>query len=180
MTMRSLPIAALAAALALSACGSSSDEELQDEALSMGDVAGDGSLGDLKLAAGQYSSTVELLEFDLPGIPPEIKQMAERAFAVGASEPTLSCVKEDSTPEQWISDMNESKCAVSELTQSGNSFAAKMQCSDPEGMNGTVQLDGTVAGDNVQMEARFEQMVPDMGTAKMHMRVTGTRVGDCS
>tara|TARA_A100001391_G_scaffold205109_1_gene203549 strand:- start:27914 stop:28447 length:534 start_codon:yes stop_codon:yes gene_type:complete len=173
-----LLLTATAAALTLTACGSSTDEELKDEALSIGDVT-PGS-GDLKLAAGQYSSKVELVEFDLPGLPDDLKKIAERAFADGASEPSLSCVTEDSTPEQWISEMNESDCEATDFTQSGNSFSATMECKDPEGLNGTVDFEGTVQGDNVQMEARFEQVIPEMGTAKMHMRVNGTRVGDCS
>ena len=166
------------AALTLTACGSSNDEDLKDEALSADDVS-PGS-GDLKLAAGEYSSKVELVEFELPGLPADVKRMAERAFADGASEPSLSCVTADSTPEQWISEMNESDCTATDFSQSGNSFSATMQCEDPQGLNGTVNFEGTVGDDNVQMEARFEQAIPEMGTAKMHMRVTGTRVGECS
>ena len=171
-----LPIAV--AALTLTACGSSNDEDLKDEALSLDDVTP--GAGDLKLAAGEYSSKVELVEFELPGLPSDVKAMAERAFKEGAAEPSLSCVTADSTPEQWISEMNESDCTATDFSQSGNSFKATMECKNPEGLNGTVKFDGTVGGDNVQMEARFEQDIPQMGKARMHMRVEGTRVGECS
>ena len=171
-----LILSVAAAALTLAACGSSKDEDAKDAALSADDVGA----GDLTLTAGQYSSQVELVEFDLPGLPADVKSMAERAFADGAKEPSLTCVTKDSTPEEWISEMNQSNCTASDFKQSGNSFTATMQCKDAEGLNGTVNFEGTVGGDKVQMEARFEQAIPQVGTAKMHMRVTGTRVGDCS
>ena len=168
------------AALVLAGCNNSSDEELSGEALEMDDVAAAVADMDMLLSAGQYQATTELVEFSVEGMPPEVKRMAEQSFAEEGAKGHSYCISEDMTPEQWISQMNESECTVSSVEQNGAALNAVLQCNDTEGMNGRVEMSGTADGTSSDMEIRFAQQIPGVGEAKMHLKMKSERTGDCT
>jgi hypothetical protein len=173
-------LAPVCAALLLAGCNSGPEEELSEEALSLDEVAAAAQDMDLTLAPGEYRTTTELLAFDLPGLPPEAQQMAERAFAEGAADGHTYCVTEEMTSESWLSQMSESDCTVSRFDDEGGSLNAVLQCSDPEGLNGRVEMTGIIAGDSADMEMRFTQEIPGMGDGAIALRLQSERIGDCS
>lgn len=173
-------LATVCAALALAGCNSSPEEELSEEALSMEDVAGAAADMDLTLVPGEYRSTTELIELSVPGLPDQVQQMAEQAFAEGAGSGHTYCVTEQMTSEDWLSSMNESECTVSRFDEEGGTLNAVLQCNDPQGMNGRVELTGTAAGDSADMEMRFTQQFAEMGEGTIQLRVLSERIGDCS
>lgn len=168
------------AAFALAACGGDAEDDLADEALSMDEVAAQASELEMRLEPGEYRSTAELIEFDMPELPAETMALARQAFAEGAASESTYCLTEQSTPEQWISQMNESDCTVSRFDSSDGALDAVLQCRDAEGMNGRVEMNGTADGTSADLEMRFRQQIPGLGEGTIHMRVKSERIGDCA
>jgi hypothetical protein len=171
-----LPIAAL---LALSACGSSDDEAT--DAAGGGDIAvsEDGPMPQ----PGQYRTTAELVEFNMPSAPPEAAQIMQQAFSQGAMEANSYCL----TPEQastsredMLKSMAESNCTVDTFTMAGGRINATLSCPTGQGVSGQVTMAGTMNESGSDIEMSFTTQVPDMGDATIRMRMKSERVGECS
>src|SRR6187402_695116 len=95
-SMRLIHTAPLAAAILLAACGGDADTN-DDGAVSGEEVAAEAA-GAIRPQPGQYRTSYEMLEFDMPGAPDAVKQAAQAQMG-GAAEvmkPITSCL----TPEQ--------------------------------------------------------------------------------
>jgi len=172
-----IPLAAvLVPVLALTACGSDADtpEEVADEAA---EAMAEGPMPQ----PGQYRTTATLLEFTMPGAPPEAADMLRGAFAEGAAEPTTYCL----TPEQaqtsredMLKNMAESNCTVSSFSMEGGRIDAALSCPAGEGVSGDVTMHGTMSETGSDIEMTFTAPAPANATIKMHM--VSERVGECS
>lgn len=178
-TIHSLP---LAAAILLAACGGDADAD------------GDGKLSDDEVAAeaaglvqpepGQYSASLELLEFDAPGMPPEAKGQMQQIFASGLAEGNSFCMTEEQVaqggPEEMVKNLAESDCTMNSFNVSGNTIVADMQCPGEGGSTSKVRMEGQMRADGSTMTMDMEQNIPGVGATTMKMRVTSERTGDCA
>ncbi|GAA0274902.1 hypothetical protein GCM10009127_14340 [Alteraurantiacibacter aestuarii] len=175
---KSLYVLPLAAALALTACGGDADGD---------DVTADEMASQLADAEtpqpGQYRSTQELLELDVPGMPEEMAGMMRSAFAEGAAEETTYCLTAEdaaSSREQMLANMAESDCNVERFDMSGGTIDAAMNCPTGQGITGDVSLTGTMDGNGADMVMSFSADMPGMGPGTIRMRVVSERIGECS
>jgi len=169
------------AALALVACGSNADEELQAEGLAAEEVDGTIAADFPMPRPGQYRTTQELVAFAMPGLTQAQMDMARSAFAEGAAaETTTVCVTETNSREQWLSDMVESDCTVSRNATQGSAIDLVLSCQGAEGVTGRVAMTGTATQDGSDMEMTFTQAVPGMGEGTITMKLASERVGDCA
>ena len=83
--MRTSHVLPLAAAMLLAACGGGEADADGDGNLSEEELAAEAS-GLIQPEPGQYSASLELLEFDAPGMPPEAKEQMQQIFASGLAE----------------------------------------------------------------------------------------------
>lgn len=177
--MRIAIILPLAAALMLTACGDSAEEE----GTSVTDVVDQMAEGPQPLP-GQYTTTTELLEFSVPGLSEDMRAMMEAAMAEGAAEGATYCLTpEDSanSREEMIKSMTESDCTVQRFDVSGNMIDAALSCpSGTDGISGDVTLNGTMGETGGNMEMSFKSQVPELGEATIRMRMISERVGDCT
>lgn len=174
--IRALP---LVAAFVLAACGSS-EEPAADEALSAEDVVAEAATA-IKPNPGQYTSKIELLEFDMPGMPEsakaQMKQMAEGSMAEGNS----FCMTEaDADPKKMMENIAESQCTFNSFEVAGGTVKADMMCKGADGSDAQVQMDGQMTPDSSTMTMAMQQQLPAAGKVSMTMRVTSTRTGECS
>ena len=176
--MRSTIVLPLFAALALSACASEDDEAVTDEALAEDEVSGVVEDNGVTPSPGEYATSVELIEFDAPGLPEETIEQARREFAVGAREPNLYCLTEGVTREQWLSEMVEADCTLSRFTAEGNDMDGAMQCSSDIGLDGRVEIAGTSAEEGSDLRMTYT-LPTSAGEGTVRMRVTSERTGDC-
>src|SRR5690606_1756512 len=133
-----------AMALALAACGSSGTEA-DNGSVSMQDMA-KAAEGIPKPVAGQYESTVELLDMQMPGVPEQAKAQMRAAAAEGMAKTNRFCLTEEEAAkgaEQLLQNMADSTCSVERFDVSGSAIDAKMSCSGEGGMQGQVALQGT-------------------------------------
>lgn len=181
--MRYSHILPLAALLVLAAC--SSDEDAADvggsEAEEMAAAAEDGPTPQ----AGQYRTTMELLDIAVPNAPPEMANMLRQGFGEGAQQANTYCVTaeqaaQSTSREEMLKNLADSNCTVDEFNQSGGQINALLSCSGDGMMNGQVTLAGTMTETGSNMEMSFKMQIPQAGEATMRMRMVSERIGDCS
>ena len=181
--MRSKPILPLVAVLApaflLAACGSGDEAPSGDAAEEMAAAAEEGP----QPQPGQYRTTAELLEFNIPGAPPEAADMMRSAFSEGAAEATTYCLTPEdaaTSREEMLKNMAESDCTVSRFDMSNGRFDAALSCPTGQGVSGDVTMAGTMSETGSDIEMAFSTEVPGAGPATIRMHMVSERIGDCS
>ena len=181
--MRAIHTLPLAAAILLAACGGDADAD-GDGDLSAEEIAAE-SEGMVQPRPGQYRATLELLEFDAPGMPESAKQQMQEIFASGLAEGNSFCMTEadvaENGPEEMVKNLAESDCTMNSFNVSGNTVVADMQCPGQGGSGASkVHMEGQMRADGSTMTMDMEQEIAGMGATKMKMRVTSERTGDCA
>jgi len=190
MTMPSaflkLAIAA-AAPLAIAACGAGGTPK-EEEAASVSEegMSGDALVAEMKKAVrplpGQYSSTVKLVELDVPGVPKaQVDQMRVMMEGAMAKAQTYCLTKEDS--EKGFEEMakqSREDCEIESFEVDGAKFTGRMSCKD-ENANGTMTMNGTGSetGSEMQMAMDMNSAGLPGGKMAMKLQVSAKRVGDC-
>jgi len=180
--MRLIHTAPLVAAVLLAACGGDADTNADGE-ITGAEVAAEAA--DLvQPRPGQYSTKLELMEFDAPGLPDGAKQQMQQVFSAGLAEGNTFCMTEADVagngPEQMVKNLAEADCTMNSFNVSGNTIAAEMQCPADGGGPRKVKMNGQMTADSSTMTMEMEQDIPNMGTTRMKMKVSSQRVGDCS
>ena len=175
-----LPITAL---LLLAGCGSSEDaaDAGGSEADEMAAAAEDGPTPQ----AGQYRTTMELLEISIPDAPPEVANMMRQGFGQGPQEAKTYCVTpeqaaQSTSREEVLKNLADSNCTVDSFDMAGGQIQAALTCSGDGAMTGQVTLTGTMTETSSDMEMSFKMQVPQAGEATMRMHMVSERIGDCS
>ncbi len=172
----------LVAAISLAACGGDAYEEVSGDSMSSDEMS-DAMDAAAMPEPGQYRSTQELLEFEMPGLSEDMAGMIRSAFAEGAAEESTYCLTAEeagNAREQMLENMAESDCEVSRFDMAGGTIDAAMSCPTGEGVTGDVALTGTMDSNGADMVMSFSTDVPSMGAASIRMRVVSERIGECS
>jgi hypothetical protein len=180
--MRTIHTLPLAAAVLLAACGGS-DEAADGEGLTAEQLAAR-TAGMVQPRPGQYRSSLELLEFDAPGVPDSAKQQMREIFASGLTEGNTFCLTPEDVaqngPREMVKNLAESDCTMDRFDVTGGSVVAEMQCAGDGGMASRVRMEGEMTSESSVMTMDTSQSIPNMGDTRMKMRVTSQRIGDCA
>lgn len=174
--MRYIAVLPLVAALALTACGSS-----EDEATTLADAAEELADSPQPLP-GQYRTTTELLEFNVPGMPENARAMVQAQMAESDADVTTSCLTPEqaaNSQEEMLKNMTQGSCTVSRFDVSGGTIDAAMSCPAGDAMTGDVTVTGTMGENGSDMEMSFTTTMPEVGEATFRMHVVSERIGDC-
>jgi len=180
--MRTIHTLPLAAAILLAACGEDADTD-GDGAVSGDEVAAEAA-GLVQPQPGQYRATLELLEFEVPGMPESAKQQMQQIFASGLAQGNTFCMTEADVagngPEEMVKNLAEGDCTMNSFNVSGNTVVADMQCPGEGGGTSKVWMEGEMRADGSDMTMAMEQEMPNVGNTRMKMRVQSERIGDCA
>ena len=180
--MRTFHMLPLTAAILLAACGGGDADADADGAVSADEVAAEAD-GLVQPRPGQYRATVELLEFDAPGVPESAKEQMQQMFASSMSEGNAFCMTEEDVAEngaeEMVKSMAEGDCTMKSFNVAGSTIAAEMQCTSEGTPASTIRMDGEMGAESSTMTMEMEQDIPQMGQTRMKMRVTSERIGDC-
>lgn len=169
-----------AAPLALvGACSSGGDAD-GDGAISQEEAAAEAA--NLRLEPGQWEATVQLTEFEMEGMPEEMRgAMREQ---MGQPQTSTTCI----TPEQaanpqaeMFGDDGNDDCTYSEFNMSGGNMliAASCQSGDmPAPMN--MRMEGSYTPTSYEMTMNMDMAEGPTGPMRMSGQVTGRRVGECT
>ena len=181
--MRATHTLPLAAAILLAACNGNGET----------DADGDGKISADELAAetadlvqprpGQYRTTAEIVEFDVPGMADEQKQMMRTMMAQGAAQASLSCLTpedaEKNGARQMVEKLAEGDCEIKSFNVAGGTVDAEMQCAGGGGPAGTVKMQGVMEAEKSTMTMEFDQSLGGATQAHIKMRMNSERIGDC-
>jgi len=180
--MRAIHTLPLVAAMLLAACGGNSDADGDGKISS--DEAAAAAQGMVQPRPGQYRTTAELLDFDMPGMTDQQKDQMRQLMAGSMAEGNTTCL----TPEQaaqngakkMVQDMAEGDCTIKTFDVSGNNVVAEMECAGQGGPKGVVRMEGEMAAESSTMTMEFNQDVPGQGQAHIKMRMNSQRIGECA
>lgn len=181
--MRPIHCLPLAAAILLAACGGGAD-----------DLAADGEVTEDELAAalddavrplpGQYRTAIELIEFDIPGMPEAMKGQMRQLVAGEFAQGNEFCMTPEEAAQNGAREMAESlaegNCTFSRFSVAGGNLDADMQCADENGVASHVVMAGTMAADSSDVTMDLEQEVAQAGKVRLKMRAQTQRIGDCA
>jgi len=179
---RTLTVTAIAA-FALSGCGDqAATPKTADEVIA--------EAGELEQPQpGQYETKVELLAFEVPGLPPEQAEKMKSMMGGISGKSSSYCL----TPEEAKKGFEESvrkmsqgqgglDCKFVEFEVDGGTLAAEMTCAGPQGLTSTMTLAGSATSNSTSMTMDVRQkaaMIPG-GEMRMKMKMDSKRVGDCA
>lgn len=169
-------------ALALAGCGSEPDQsKTADEIIEAADDL-------IKPRPGLYRSSSEIIEFEIPGIPPEqAARMRDMASGLKGVE-TTRCLTQAEAEEGFkraVERLGEGKdgvtCTFSRFEAAGSDLDAALACTGEGGVDMEMTIAGTVEEERSSMRMEMNQQsaaVPG-GEMRMTMQVVSERVGDC-
>jgi hypothetical protein len=181
--MRNIHMLPLAGAIMLAACGGGAEGEGTGEDVAAENVVAQAA-GMPQPRPGQYRVSVELLEFDIPGLPAAAKQQAQEFYASGLSSHTFCLTPEDAAnngAEQMVKGLADSDdCTMKSFNVSGGTVVSEMQCAMDGGITSTMRTEGEITSEGSTMTMDTTQTVPDAGETRTKMRMTTERIGDCA
>lgn len=163
--MRAVLVSGLA--LAVAACGSS----------------GDRADGEVQMKAGNWSQTMVVEKFEIPGAPPEVAGMLQQM--VGKEQKSETCMTEDQVAKGWEEQaknaMQGQACQTENFDAAGGKLSGKVVCKETNGAGATMLMDGEYDAESMAMTMTAEISDPSMpgGKGSMVMKLSGQRTGDC-
>lgn len=170
-----------AAAFALTACGGSDTDADGDGEISL-DEAAVQSDGMIKPEPGQYRSTVELTDLQMPGAPPEAQEMMRAMMASGQQESSFCLTPEqaDRGFEEMLRQSQEDQdCSFEKFEASGGSIDAVMTCRGGGQGSGRMAIQGTGTSTSSRMTMTMDAEGPGGQSMTMTMETEQERIGDC-
>ncbi|NVE93532.1 DUF3617 domain-containing protein [Altererythrobacter lutimaris] len=177
MHTRYLPLAALS--LGLAACGSDTPDSSDGETISMEEVADRAESSAIKPEPGKYSLTMEVLEIDIPGAPPEAAEMMRGMMSQQSQDYCLTQEDVDQGFEQMARQGQDENCTFERFDISGGEIDAKMSCDIPGQGTMTMTMDGSATATSSVMDMTMQGNMTGMGESTIRMKASHERIGDC-
>ncbi|WP_374406134.1 DUF3617 domain-containing protein [Pelagerythrobacter sp.] len=169
-------------ALALTACGDGADQPKSPEEV----MAAADNL--VKPTPGLYRSNTEIVDFEIPGIPPaQAAQMRDLAAGLQGEEQTrcLTQAEADEGFKPVVRRLGEGAegitCAFDRFDADGSDLDAALTCTGSDGTEAHMTIDGVVEAESSSMRMEMSQSSPAIpgGEMRMTMKVSSQRIGDC-
>ena len=177
MIIRILPLAAVS--IALAACDSSPPASESGDNLSMEEVAERAQNSSIKPEPGQYRVSMEVLEVDLPGLPPEAADMMKQNMDGQTHQYCLRQEDVDKGFEEMARQGQRGDCSFSRFDVADGDLDAEMTCNvDGQGTM-TMTLNGTGTPTRSVMEMTVKGNPAGMGEMTMRTKSVHERIGDC-
>lgn len=177
MHIRYLPLAALS--LGLAACGSDTPDSSDGETISMEEVADRAASSAVKPEPGKYSLTMEVLEIDIPGAPPEAAEMMRGMMSAQSQEYCLTQEEVDKGFEEMARQGQDENCTFERFDVDGGDIDAKMSCDIPGQGAVTMTMVGSGTSTSSEMDMTMQGDMTGMGESTIRMKASHERIGDC-
>lgn len=135
---------------------------------------------------GQYRTSGELVELEIPGASDDELQMMRGIMEQGATQERTFCMTQEEADEgyrEFLENLQQGsdECQFTDFAVSGNNLDATMACDDGEGATGTMAFGGTISETSQDMTVTMDMQNPSAdGQMRIVMRTLSERVGDCT
>lgn len=180
--MRKFALAAMALAITLTAgCDKPEPQEVSPK--TMAEAKAEARKID-RPRPGQYKQVVAITRFEMPNIPQaDSDRMAEMVKATQETEFCLTPEESEKGFRDMFQDVGKGgECRYSRFDVGGGKVDAQLDCSSVTEGTATFVLSGNVGpeGSDVTIDADMNNPQSPTGTARIGMRMTTTRQGDCA
>lgn len=135
-------------------------------------------------APGEWETTVEILDMDMPGManmPPQMREQMKKSLTAGGRS-VKTCI----TPEQAakpqsdvLTGKTDGRCTYRNYTMSGGRIDATLACSGPQGGEMTQTISGTYTQTSFALASEVHSS-GEAGGMNMKAKTSGKRLGDCT
>ncbi|MEE4200290.1 DUF3617 domain-containing protein [Erythrobacter sp.] len=167
--------------LTLSACGGSTDADSDGDGevtTAEAQAALERSGGEIKPQPGKYRMSYQFVAADIPGAPPEVKEIMGNAM----NRSMEYCLTPEAAEQGFGEAMQQNQddsCTISKLDIDGNDISMAMACDQGLGEAVTMTMDGTISETSSEMTLVSEGMFSEMGQGRIEMKVAQERIGAC-
>ncbi|BDI61659.1 DUF3617 domain-containing protein [Qipengyuania nanhaisediminis] len=172
-----------ALSLALGACSdgaidadSDGDGEVSREEMA---AASDAMSDQVKPLPGEYRATVNFIEADIAGAPPEMMEMIGNQM----SSTRTFCMTPEMADEGFGEAMQEGQgadnCTVNKMTIDSGTMDMAMTCSDPQVGEMRISMNGDVSPTRSDVTMVSQGTFGPLGEGRMEMNFVQERIGDC-
>lgn len=170
---------AFAAPIALlGACSSGGADADGDGEITGEEVQAEMESAAISITPGQWETTVQLTEFDMPQMPEEARGMMQQQM--GRARANTSCItpEEAANPEANTFGDNNDDCTYTDFTMSGGTILIAGSC-QAQGMPGamTMRMEGSYTPTSYDMTMNMNMDAGPAGPMSMAGQVTGRFVG---
>lgn len=172
--LRPIELCAIAA-VTLAGCG----DKKPDASASEGAATTSAAVAAVKPRAGHWDVKLEMTDFDVPGMPDELKKTIGKQIAqAGAMATCLTPEQAARNDGKFFEPKNNKDCTSESFSMDNGKIDAKMVCSRA-GTKQTVQMRGTYGAEAYDLTLNSQG---DMNgqPMKMSMHVAGKRTGECT
>lgn len=129
----------------------------------------------LKMKAGQWETTVEMLETEMPGVPKEVAA-AMRKSAVQTHSYCVTPEEADKPGSGLFTGDSKSKCTVEKFTLAGGKIDQTIACAGADGKPAMrMTTSGSYSADTVTATADMDMG----GVMRMKAKISSRRTGEC-
>lgn len=134
---------------------------------------------------GKYRSSVKMLEFDIPGLPPAQAEQMKKSMGGTTSQSHEFCLTAKDVEqgyEEMVKKSAEGNCTFEKFETTTNTIDAKMTCNMSETSKAEIAMNGNITPTKSVMVMEINNNVSQVPGGKIHtkMEVTNERIGDCS
>ena len=164
-------------AFAVVGCNSQDSIEAKNE--SVESVAQKVASSGLMPKPGRWEATVKLEKMDIPGMPPEAREMMQQHMS--ATQTSVSCLTPEKAekPDASFFQPDASGCIYEKFSMADGKLDAVMTCENGGQMQ-KMSMNGTYDQENYTMRMSSEGVGPDGKPVSMDMSVVSRRVGECT
>lgn len=128
---------------------------------------------------GLYRSTNEILEFDIPGAPPQVKEMMRNSAS--SRQAIEYCVTPEEAAkgfEESIRKSQEGDCDYKRFDVDGGRIAAELTCRQ-DGRTVELTLSGKGNSTSSEMDMTMKTDMGELGAGTIRARSRSERIGEC-
>ena len=166
--------------IAIAACGKESDVKMENA--SVADVAKEMRKQDRDnsfVEPGKWRQTMTLLEMDAPGMPPEARQMMQRAMDQAQVHEVCLTPEQAKRPKEDFFSGADKNCRYEHFSWGDGKIDLKLNCQHPNASQ-TMAMVGSYSPDAYTMTMTATNVGGGpAGGMTMKMKVDARRIGDC-